>query len=332
MKFPNLKLFGFLLLAIVALIVAPFFGIENISFSTILNKDQTGTAYDIFWKIRLPRILLAFVVGSSLAISGMAFQAMFRNALATPFTLGVSSGAAFGAALYVKVGIIFSLLGISGQTISAFIGALLSIIIVYSLTKLKRNFSVGTMLLAGVAMNFFFSSFILFIQYISDFHSSFRIIRWLMGGFEVIGYSDLYRILPFVLIGTAIIASLYSELNLIALGDDISLSRGVSVIKIKNILFFATSLMVGGVISIVGPIGFVGMMVPHMSRLIIGNDHKYLSVLNILFGGAFLVFCDVLSRIIIPPAEIPIGVITALLGGPFFIWLLIGKKNNYNSI
>ncbi len=332
MKYSKLKLLGFSLFAIMVLLVAPFFGIENISLSSILNKESTEIVYDIFWKIRMPRILLAFIVGASLSIGGMAFQAMFRNALATPFTLGVSSGAALGAALYVKVGVIFSILGVSGQTISAFLGAILSIVVVYFLTKLKRDFSVGTMLLAGVAINFFFSSFILFIQYISDFNSSFRIIRWLMGGFEVIGYSDLYKILPFVLIGIIIITSLYRELNLITLGSDIALSRGVDVRRVKKILFFATSLMVGGVISIVGPIGFVGMMVPHISRLIIGNDHKHLSILNFLFGGAFLVFCDVFSRVIIPPAEIPIGVITALLGGPFFIWLLISKKTHYNSL
>ncbi|MBI9071921.1 MAG: iron ABC transporter permease [Melioribacteraceae bacterium] len=331
MKSKNIKLIGFSLFAIALVIIAPFFGIENISLNSIIESQSADSSYNIFWRIRIPRILLSFIVGSSLAISGMAFQAMFRNALATPFTLGVSSGAAFGAALYVKVGIIFSIIGVSGQTISAFLGALLSILVVYSLTRLKRDFSVGTMLLAGVAINFFFSSFILFIQYISDFNSSFKIIRWLMGGFEIIGYSDIYRILPFVLIGAIIITSLSRELNLITLGDDIALSRGVSVVKIKNILFFATSLMVGGVISIVGPIGFVGMMVPHISRLIIGNDHKHLSILNILFGGTFLVFCDVISRVVIPPAEIPIGVITALLGGPFFIWLLINNKTNYNS-
>lgn len=165
-----------------------------------------------------------------------------------------------------------------------------------------------------------------------DFSGSFRIIRWLMGGFEIIGYSDLFRILPFVLAGILIISSLFRELNLITLGDDIALSRGVNLTRTKNILFFATSLMVGGLISVVGPIGFVGMMVPHISRLIIGNDHKYLTILNILFGGTFLVLCDVISRTIIPPAEIPIGVITALLGGPFFIWLLIGKKSGSNEL
>jgi iron complex transport system permease protein len=129
-----------------------------------------------------------------------------------------------------------------------------------------------------------------------------------------------------------IIILLSTELNLLTLGEDIAISRGVSVSKIKNLLFFATSLMVSGVISVVGPIGFVGMMVPHISRLIIGADHRYLVTLNIIFGGLFLVICDTLARILIAPAEIPVGVITALLGGPFFIWLLINKNNHNNTL
>jgi len=322
----------FLFVAIAILLFAPFMGMENISLETILHSNTMEIKSDIFWRIRIPRVIIAFIVGSSLAIGGMTFQAMFRNALATPFTLGVSSGAAFGAALYVKLGFLFSLFGIAGQTLFAFAGALFSIVIIYFLSKLKRGFSVGTMLLAGVAINFFFSSFILFVQFMSDFTHSFRIIRWLMGGFEVIGYSEIYNILPFILIGIIIIALLSTELNLLTLGDDIAISRGMNVSKIKNILFLATSLMVGAVISVVGPIGFVGMMVPHIARLIIGSDHRYLFVLNIIFGGAFLVFCDTLSRTLIAPAEIPVGVITALLGGPFFIWLLIRSNSNNTSL
>ncbi|MDA3860752.1 MAG: iron ABC transporter permease [Melioribacteraceae bacterium] len=325
-----LVLFSLLALAVLAL--APLIGMETISFNSILNPNLDNIKRDIFWRIRVPRVLIAFISGSALAISGMTFQSMFRNSLATPFTLGVSSGAAFGAALYVKVGILFSILGVAGQTVFAFLGALISIVIIYVLSKIKKGFSVGTMLLAGVAINFFFSSFILFIQFISDFTQSFSIMRWLMGGFEIVGYSDIYNILPFILVGSTIIIFLSTELNLLALGEDIAISRGVSLSKIKNILFFATSLMVSGVISVVGPIGFVGMMVPHISRLIIGADHRYLVFLNIIFGGAFLVLCDTLSRVLIAPVEIPVGVITALLGGPFFIWLLIKSSNNNQVI
>ena len=325
-------LFLFLLIALAILFFSPFIGMETISFKTIFGFDASNIKQDIFWRIRVPRVIIAFIVGSALAIGGMTFQAMFRNSLATPFTLGVSSGAAFGAALYVKLGIIFSFVGIAGQTLFAFAGALLSIIIIYSLSKIKKGFTVGTMLLAGVAINFFFSSFILFIQFMSDFTHSFRIIRWLMGGFEILGYSEIYNTLPFIITGTLIIIAFSTELNLLTLGEDIAISRGVNVSKVKNILFVATSLMIGAVISVVGPIGFVGMMIPHITRLIIGSDHRYLVLLNIFFGGTFLVLCDTLSRTLIAPAEIPVGVITALLGGPFFIWLLIKSSNSNTAL
>ncbi len=304
-------------------IIAPFLGMETISLNDLLETSLDQTKVDIFRKIRIPRTLIAFLAGAALSISGMAFQAMFRNPLATPFTLGVSSGAAFGAAMYIKIGIIFSVMGISGQLLSSFLGAILSIILVYGITRVKKGFSTATMLVAGVAINFFFSSLILFIQYVSDFANSFRIIRWLMGGFEVVGFLPVKTILPFIIIGSAVVFYLTNELNLLLLGEDIARSRGGDVKKIKLALFFGASLMVGGVVAICGPIGFVGMMAPHICRLLIGWDHRYLSVGSFLFGGAFLVFCDTISRIVIAPAEIPVGVITALLGGPFFIWLLL---------
>ena len=315
------------LCAIVFVTFAPFMGIETISLESIIKPQSGDIKVDIFWKIRIPIVMTAFCAGAALAISGMTFQALFRNPLATPFTLGVSSGAAFGAAMYVKAGFIFSLFGISGQSFSAFFGAPLSILIVYGLTRAKKGFTTATMLLAGVAVSFFFSSLILFIQYMSDFANSFRIIRWLMGGFEIVGFRPVINILPFVVIGSAVVLSLTHELNLMTTGEDIAISRGVNVKGIKSLLFLATSLMVGGVVSICGPIGFVGMMSPHICRLLIGADHRYLTPVTFIFGGMFLTICDTLSRIIIAPAEIPVGIITALLGGPFFIWLLLSGSS-----
>jgi len=326
----NATLLVVLFLSVTILFIAPFLGMESITLNDLLEANQNHSKVDIFWKIRIPRTLIAFLAGAALSISGMAFQAMFRNPLATPFTLGVSSGAAFGAAMYIKIGIVFSILGISGQLLGSFLGAILSIVLVYGVTRIKKGFSTATMLVAGVAINFFFSSLILFIQYLSDFANSFRIIRWLMGGFEVVGFLPVKTILPFILIGSALVFYLTNELNLLLLGEDIAQSRGGDVNKIKLALFFGASLMVGGVVAICGPIGFVGMMAPHICRLLVGWDHRYLTFVSFLFGGAFLVFCDTLSRIIIAPAEIPVGVITALLGGPFFIWLLLkGNEKNF---
>ncbi|MBN1294057.1 MAG: iron ABC transporter permease [Candidatus Latescibacteria bacterium] len=305
---------------------------ETISFENILYHGSDTIKADIFWKIRIPRVLMAFLSGAALALSGMTFQALFRNPLATPFTLGVSSGAAFGATIYVKSGLIISLFGISGQSVSAFIGALLAITMVYGLTCARRGFSTATMLLAGVAVSFFFSSFILFIQYMSDFTNSFRILRWLMGGLETVGFGSVLTLLPFMMIGSSIVLFFNRELNLMSVGEDIAKSRGVNVKSIKTILFFATSLMVGGVVSQCGPIGFVGMMSPHICRLLIGYDHHYLTPATLLFGGLFLTLCDIFSRILIAPAEIPVGVITALLGGPFFLWLLISGSSEHSSM
>jgi len=319
-------LLSIFLTAIIVLIVAPFWGIESLSLHSLLNPDDPVKS-DIFWKIRLPRVMAAFLAGAALAISGMAFQAVFRNPLATPFTLGVSSGAAFGAAVYIKIGLMFSVLGISGQSLSAFIGAVLSVLLVYGISQIKKGFTTATMLIAGVAINFFFSSLILFIQYLSDFANSFRIIRWLMGGFEIVGFRPVFTLPPFVVIGSAVLVLLTHELNLFTLGEDIALSRGVDVKRIKALLFFATSLMIGGIVSVCGPIGFIGMMAPHICRLLIGAEHRFLTPASFFFGGAFLVFCDTLSRILIAPAEIPVGVITALLGGPFFLWLLLSGSS-----
>ena len=321
------RLFLLLLITLAALAILPFIGMEKIRLSDLLFTSADGIKNQIFWKIRLPRVLGAFLAGAGLSLSGMAFQAMFRNPLATPFTLGVSSGAAFGAAVYVRLGLILSLGWFSGQSIGAFLGAFLAIMIVYGLTQLRRGFSTGTLLLAGVAVNFFFSSVIMFIQYLSDFTHSFRIIRWLMGGFEIVGYQFLASLLPFVIVGSLVVFRLTNELNLMTLGEDLALSRGVNVRKVKNWLFFATSMMVGGVVATCGPIGFVGMMAPHMCRLIIGADHRYLAPTSFLFGGLFLAACDTLARTLIAPVEIPVGVITALLGGPFFLWLLLSGSS-----
>jgi iron complex transport system permease protein len=181
------------------------------------------------------------------------------------------------------------------------------------------------MLLAGVAVSFFFSSLILFLQYLSDFAQSFRILRWLMGGLEILGFDSVLSLFPIVLIGVAILSLLRHELDLLTTGDDLATSRGVAVKKVRALLFVITSLMVGGVVAVCGPIGFVGMMAPHICRLLTGWNHSHLLPATFLFGGAFLTLCDTLARTLIAPVEIPVGIITALLGGPFFIWLLLSS-------
>ncbi len=314
--------------ALASLLIAPFLGIETILPSTILHGQGSDVIRDIFWRIRIPRVMTAFFAGAVLSICGMTFQAMFRNPLATPYTLGVSSGAAFGAAMYVRLGVVFSLFGVAGQPLCAFLGACAALGIVYGLTRMREGFSAATMLLAGVAVSFFFSSLILFLQYISDFTNSFIIIRWMMGGLEVVGYRPVFTVMPVALIGGAGLMLLARELNLISFGETIALSRGVDTTKLKTVLFFTVSFMVGMVVSVAGPIGFVGMMCPHICRMLVGYNHRVLMPASFLFGGMFLVICDTIARTVIAPAEIPVGVITALLGGPFFLWLLLQRKSS----
>ncbi|HUS57662.1 MAG TPA: iron ABC transporter permease [Planctomycetota bacterium] len=320
------------LLAAAVLLAAPMVGMSRVSLSAVLRPFSQSRQTDIFWHLRVPRVLVSFLAGAALAVSGMTFQAMFRNALATPFTLGVSSGASLGASVYILSGVQISVLGVSGVSLAAFGGALVAILLVYCLSSLRGGLSAGTMLLAGVAVSFFFASMILFIQYLSDFTNTFRILRWTMGGLGTVGYDSVLDVLPFVLSGSAIVLLLTNELNLITTGEDIAASRGVNVAGAKRVLFFATSLMVGGVVAICGPIGFVGMMSPHICRLLIGPDHRHLTPATLLFGGMFLTLCDLLARTVIAPAELPVGVITALLGGPFFLWLLLRASHDRGTL
>lgn len=327
-----MKRFGwlscFLLGSLAVVMVAPLIGGQAISLDAILHSRADDPAAMIIWQIRLPRACLAWIAGAGLALAGMAFQALFRNALATPFTLGVSSGASLGAAVGVRLGWSAGLLGVSGVTFGAMAGAGLAIAIVYGLTRLKRDCSTGAMLLAGVAVNFFFSSLILVIQYTADFYDTFRILRWLMGGLQMMGFDAPLRVLPFVLAGTVLLAALCGELNLLTIGEELAASRGVAVARIKTVLFLAVSCMVGVIVSICGPVGFVGLMCPHICRLIVGSDHRRLLPATFLFGGAFLVVCDTVARTMFAPTELPVGIITSFLGGPFFLLLLLKPPRN----
>jgi iron complex transport system permease protein len=320
----GLLLLGLLLLAALVLLCSPFAGIRQISPSELFDPATRGEA-DIFWRWRVPRVMVAFLAGAGLALCGMAFQAMFRNPLATPFTLGVSSGASLGAALYLRMGLTFTLGVLPGISAFAFVGALTAILIVYGITRMRRGFSTATMLLAGVAVSLFFSGLIMLTQYLALFRRAIHIMHWLMGSMNVSGYADVFAVLPFAAGGAIAIIYLSNELNMLTTGEDIAASRGVAVKRVKLLLFFVTSMAVGGIVAICGPVGFVGMMVPHICRMIVGSDHRYLAPASFLFGGAFLVLCDRFSVMLAGTAEMPVGIITALLGGPFFLWLLVRR-------
>ncbi len=323
-KLPGNKFYFLILflLSIFVLLCAPFIGMELINPATLFSAEINT---HIFFSIRLPRVIIGFFAGSGLALCGMVFQALFRNPLATPFTLGIASGASFGAALMILCGCTGVLLGIPTNSFGAFLGATTAMLLVYGFSSLQRTVSNLTLLLAGIAVSFLFSSLLMFAQFLSSLRHSFQIIRWLMGGLEVYGYRDIIAMVPLVIAGVIVIILKIPELDILVTGEDLARTRGVNVARTKTVLFFATSVTVSAIVAICGPIGFIGMMSPHICRLLFGNRHKIFGPATFLFGGIFLVVCDTIARVVIAPAEMPVGVITSLLGGPFFLWVLFTR-------
>lgn len=313
---------GLFLTAAFVIILTPLVGAKTLSMADIFSSGGDPVNFKVFWQMRIPRALVAFFAGTILAGAGMVFQAIFRNPLVCPFTLGVSAGASFGATVYIRLGLPVVFWGVSGITGFAFLGALFSVWVVWKLARVKHDSSIAKMLLAGLVVSFFFISLIMFIQYSSNLYQSMRITRWLMGGLFVYGYKPVLDLLPFIIIGLGGIWLFTHELNLLTTGEDLAASRGMDVRRTVKILFVVMSLAIGGVVAVCGPIAFVGIIAPHICRLLIGSDHRYLAPATFLFGGLFLTICDTLARIAAAPAEIPVGIITALIGGPFFLWLL----------
>ncbi|MGD9487601.1 MAG: FecCD family ABC transporter permease [Calditrichaceae bacterium] len=312
--------------AILTLLLSPLIGSSPVNFLEAF-KDPSSVSARILMSIRMPRIAFAFLVGAGLSIVGAVFQALLRNDLATPYTLGVSSGGAFGAVVAIKSGIIFNIFIFSSVGLFSIAGSLLSILIIYLIASGDRELSTYTLILAGVTISLFFSAFTLFIHYIADFTETYRMVHWLMGALDV---TDWNYPLAILIVLTIVFGYAYVNrraFNLILAGNELALSKGVQVDRLQKWSFFLASILVGIIVSIAGPIGFVGLIIPHVLRLLTGPDHRTLFPGTILLGGSFLVWCDTLARTIIAPAELPVGIITSILGGPFFIYLLIRKKS-----
>jgi iron complex transport system permease protein len=254
------------------------------------------------------------------------FQGLLRNPLATPFTLGISSGAALGAMLAITFDWTIGVAGVSAVPIASFAGSIGAVAIVYALSAgRQRGLSTSVLLLAGVTLNAFFSALILFVQYFADFAETFRTLRWLMGDLDVSSFQPIVVALPLAAAAFALFATLPRALNLLSLGADSAGARGIDATRAQRTAFFSASLATGAAVSVGGPIGFIGIIVPHLVRLLVGADHRLVLPASALFGAAFLVACDTVARIVIAPVELPVGVITALLGGPFFLWLLVRR-------
>ena len=305
--------------------MAPFIGMTIIPPSSLLNY---GMQQKILFTLRFPRMIIGFLAGGGLALCGVVLQAMFRNPLAEPFTLGITSGASCGAALTILLGLNSFLPGIPIVSMGALCGAFLAIVLVYSFSRALRYADSHSILLAGIVVSFLFSSVMMFVQYLSNLRDSFYIVRWLMGGLEVYGYNQIVVMLIFVAIGSGIIFFKLSEIDQLLTGDDIAQSRGVNIRRTKSILLFAVTLIAGSIVAECGPIAFIGLIVPYITRSFFSIKHKIIGPAAFLLGGSFLVACDTCSRTILAPIEIPVGVLTSMIGAPFFLWLLLTRRTN----
>jgi len=283
-------------------------------------EDVARSAEVIVFQLRLPRVLLAAIVGAALAASGTVFQGLFRNALADPAIIGVSSGAALGAVLVI-VTIGAGSLGAFGVPLAAFCGAMATAILVYRLARIGPTVHVATLLLAGIAVAAVISSVMSLVMSFSGEEIR-NIYAWLLGGLVAQGWRSIATVLPVVAVGLAGATLVSRELNLVALGEERAAQLGVEVDRLKRRAIAVGALLAAGAVSVAGVIGFVGLMTPHLLRLVIGADHRRLLPAAVLGGAILLILADLAARTIIAPSELPVGVVTALLGGPFFLFLL----------
>lgn len=314
---------------IVSVLIGLYMGYQPVDLHT-LQTDPIVRA--VLFRLRLPRVIMAGIVGASLSLVGASLQALFRNPLAEPFTLGVSGGASLGASLAIALGLGISVAGVPIIFVAAFLGAALSVVLVYRLAHSGGGVILpGALLLAGVVLNLCASACVLVIQYLADYNRALQILRWLIGSLDVVGFGLIWRMLIFLVPGWIILGLYARDLHLLATGEESAASLGVDVRRTERIVFVASSLIVGVAVSVGGMIGFVGLIVPHAARLLFGQDVRVLLPASFLLGAAFLVLADTLARVVIAPGELPVGAITALLGGPVFL-LLLRRQRRYSAM
>jgi len=330
---------GVLLLAsMTVLLLCLQFGAASVDVGTVVtalqymfrmdraSSSSLGTSEIIMVQIRFPRVVMGFLVGGGLAAVGVTLQALLRNPLADPYVLGVSSGSALGVSLAILFGIGSTFMVLPVLPLFGFAGGLLALLLIYRLQS-RGRLPIHSLLLAGVILNAILTAFLMFITSIMDPNRSAGLMAWLMGSLTAPGYPALGVFLIYVILGLAIVMHKAQMLNVLTLGEETARSLGVETEGIKKQLFALTALLTGAIVSVSGMIGFVGMVVPHAVRLLIGSDHRLLLPASTLVGGMFLVLSDTIARTVLAPAEIPVGIITALAGGPFFLYLLLWRKD-----
>lgn len=301
-------------------------GSVHIPIEVLWNQSVDETAANIFWKIRLPRVLLAGLVGASLAIAGAAFQGLLKNPLADPYTLGISSGASVGAVMTIFFSISMPVVGLYALPTFSMIGAIITMVIVMSFARVvDRSLKMETLILTGVIFSSFLGSLISLMIALSGEELR-QVIGWLLGSVSMRGWPYVQMIIPFVIVGSLMLWTQRRELNVLLYGEERAKHLGVNVKRSKYLILVGGSMLTGAAVAVSGTIGFVGLVVPHMTRMIWGSDHRHLLPLSFFYGATLLIICDLVARTIILPRELPIGVITAFIGAPVFSYIFYKQR------
>lgn len=288
----------------------------------------TRFARVVVWQLRLPRIFMGLVVGLSLGVSGSAMQGILRNPLVSPYTLGISSGAAFGAALAIVMGV--GILGVGQYVIvaNAFVFALLTMLLVYGVSRLGGT-ALETLILAGVAIGYLFQALISALRYLSDNEQLRELTFWIMGGLYTATFNVVLLLVPIVAVLSLVVMKFAWDLNVMSAGEDVASSLGINVKTLRLVVLTIASILTASVIAFTGIIGFIGLVAPHICRLILGNDHRFLIPGSGVMGALILVVADTAARLVAAPMEIPVGIMTSFIGIPFFLYLLITRRRKW---
>ena len=311
---------------ICAMLACSLMGTEQISLKSVMSSvadGQVNPDYEIFVRVRIPRILLAVIVGAALACSGVVFQALLRNPLADPYILGISSGAGLGVIVAMLLGLATPILGRSPVAVFAFVGAIGTVLLVWFIGRITGRKHVAGLLLAGVVVNAFFSALIMFLTSVGSSDQVFSTIFWLMGNITEETAGVLWSSGGIVAAGIVGLFMLAPKLNAISFGQIDAKTMGVNTGHVQLAAFSIAALITAVAVSLSGLVGFVGLIIPHAVRLVCGPDHRQLIPLSAILAATFMVAADTVARIIVAPAQLPVGVVTALIGGPFFLFLLV---------
>ncbi len=310
----------------VSSVIALVAGYQTIRWSTLWNDEAVRS---VFFSLRLPRVVMAGLIGSTLALTGAALQALFRNPLADPFVLGVSGGGAFGASIAIALGWGALVWGVPVIFIAAFAGSAVAILMAYRIARRPgAAILTGTLLLAGVVVNLIANAGVILVQYFTDYTRALQILRWLIGSLDVVGFDLIGRMLLFLIPSWIALLAVSNDLHLFAVDEEIAVSLGVNVRRLEFCVYTFSCLGVGTTVAAGGMIGFVGLIVPHIVRRFFGQDVRVVLPCSALLGAALLILTDALARTVLGQAELPAGAVTGVLGGPFFLWLLQRRQRH----